>query len=315
MWKQFYSKTFDDVTKESVWKIWRDVNNWQKWHTDIHHCTIHTPFLAGGHFILKSNFSPTTKAKLITVEKNESFTYCISFLGGKMYTTHDMTETPDGLKLTTTLEVSGPLRFIWHKLCAKKIAATLPEQTQSLINLCKIEIDSIRLKVNAANKIPPPSLPVSTEVFSFENPENNPGLLLWQGTINWQQNIKKTLDTHKISHTQFAIMFIALWARKNKQPLTQANICMQSKLDKVTVSKALKSLEEQDYVRRLKNERDTRTKLIELTPKGKKLAEALVQSTKNVDASFFESVRQNESLFIDMMKTLSNASIQASALS
>jgi DNA-binding MarR family transcriptional regulator len=306
MWKQTYSKVFDDISKEIIWKVWRDVNNWQKWHTDIQQCSINTPFLAGGHFTLKPKLGPATKATITAAEKNESFTYCISFLGGKMFTTHEMAETSNGLKLTTTITVTGPLRFLWRKLHAKKIANAMPEQTQSLVNICKIETESIRVKVNAANKITQPPILVPADTFSFENPKNNPGLLLWQSTINWQQNLKKILEPHNISHTQFAIMFIALWSQKNKRPLTQANICTQTKLDKVTVSKSLKSLEEQTYVSRLKNELDTRTKLIELTPQGKKLAEDITNVTRILDSKFFENVQENEAMFIGMMKTLRN---------
>jgi DNA-binding MarR family transcriptional regulator len=305
MWKQTYSKVFTNIAKEAIWKVWTDITNWPRWHIDIHHATLSTPLLPGGHLTLHLKFGPTVKATLITIDKDQKLAYRISFFGGDMYVTHDMTEEFKGLKLTTTLEVNGPLALIWRKLVAKKIASTLCEQTRLVVSLCNIQTENVRAKIHTTNRAT--FTPILSETFTFESPENNPGLLLWQSTINWQQNIKKSLEQHSVSHTQFAIMFIALWSEKNKQPLTQASICTQSKLDKVTVSKALKQLEEQNRIEKLKNEHDSRTKLIRLTPEGRILAENLVGTTKDIDKNFFEKVECNESIFIDMMKTLGSA--------
>lgn len=48
---------------------------------------------------------------------------------------HEMEETKDGLKLTTTIQISGPLSFLWRKLVADGIVKTLPEQTEALAAL------------------------------------------------------------------------------------------------------------------------------------------------------------------------------------
>jgi hypothetical protein len=50
----------------------------------------------------------------------------------KMYGIHDMVETPQGLKLSITIRVEGPLAGLWRKLVAQKVADEAPAQLQSL---------------------------------------------------------------------------------------------------------------------------------------------------------------------------------------
>lgn len=51
-----------------------------------------------------------------------------------MYDEHLFEATPNGLKITNTITVKGPLSFLWVKLVASKIAASLPEDVANQIN-------------------------------------------------------------------------------------------------------------------------------------------------------------------------------------
>lgn len=54
-----------------------------------------------------------------------------------MYGEHTFEETPNGLKLTTTMTVKGILSFLWVKIVAEKIVTTLPVDMQQQINTAK----------------------------------------------------------------------------------------------------------------------------------------------------------------------------------
>ncbi len=123
--------------------------------------------------------------------------------------------------------------------------------------------------------------------FGFEAPEDSPGFLLWQTTITWQRLIKKALEAHDISHTQFVIMAILLWFEEHHQDPTQVALARLSKLDKMTVSKSLKKLVAQGYIRREESQKDTRAKWVYLTPKGKNFTAKLVRIVEGIDAEFF----------------------------
>lgn len=131
-------------------------------------------------------------------------------------------------------------------------------------------------------------------VFGFDKPEDSPGLLLWQTTTTWQRMINKALAPYNISHAQFVILAITLWLESQNQEVSQNFIVRQSKLDKMTVSKSLKKLVAEGYVKREELKEDTRAKSVHLTSKGRTLASKLVPIVEKIDAVFFGSLPKLE---------------------
>ena len=126
--------------------------------------------------------------------------------------------------------------------------------------------------------------------FGFDKPEDSPGFLLWQTTMIWQRQIKKALEPYDISHAQFVIMATLLWFDAHDYDTTQVSIVMQTKLDKMTVSKSLKRLVSLGFVNRIEHQSDTRAKNVTLTDKGKEMVGTLVPIVEGVDAKFFDRV-------------------------
>lgn len=130
--------------------------------------------------------------------------------------------------------------------------------------------------------------------FGFDEPEQSPGFSLWQTTTSWQRQIKKSLEPHNISHAQFVLLAILLWRTSCKEETTQADLVTQSKLDKMTVSKSLRILVENNLIDRFENPKDTRAKSVCLTAKGKALAQQLVPVVEAVDSVFFGKLEKEE---------------------
>ena len=131
-------------------------------------------------------------------------------------------------------------------------------------------------------------------VFSVESAEDSSGFLLWQTTTTWQRKVKKALEVHNIAHGQFVILANLLWFEKTKQESTQGLIVQFSKLDKMTVSKALKKLSAERFLKRTENLNDTRAKSVHLTKKGRALASILVPIVEEIDKEFFDILTQKE---------------------
>lgn len=123
--------------------------------------------------------------------------------------------------------------------------------------------------------------------FSVEQPEESSGFLLWQTTIIWQRQIKKALEPYELSQTQFVILANLCWFETVKQEVTQVTLVNTSKLDKMTVSKALKKLSELKLVSRTEHRYDTRAKSIALTKKGRTLVPELINTVESIDSLFF----------------------------
>lgn len=140
--------------------------------------------------------------------------------------------------------------------------------------------------------------------FGFNRPEDSPGFLLWQTTVIWQRQIKKALNPYGITHSQFVIMAVSLWFAEDKSIIpTQIDIVDKTKLDKMTVSKALQQLVEKGFVKRIESQFDARAKLIKLTAQGKRLIQKVVPVVESVDRELLGSVETNA----DEVKILLNA--------
>ncbi len=138
MWIRTYSKVYPGIKKEDVWRVWTDINQWADWHDDLDYCKLEGPFAVGNFFMLKPKGAPAVKIVLTEIVEGQKFTDCTLFFGAKMYDTHELEETPEGLKLSNTLWVTGPLKWLWIKLVAKHVADTVPDENEALANLLRV---------------------------------------------------------------------------------------------------------------------------------------------------------------------------------
>lgn len=135
MWTKSHSIVTKDVTKEQMWKLFSDVNNWKSWKESIEFSSLEGKFEAGNYFNFQPKGGPKMKIKILKTIENENFTDLTTFPLAKMYGEHLFEETPEGLKLTTTMKVEGILSFLWVKIVAQKIIDTLPED---MLNQIKV---------------------------------------------------------------------------------------------------------------------------------------------------------------------------------
>ena len=135
MWTREYSKFYENVSAELIWKVWVDVNNWESWHGDLDYCKLEGDFTVGNHFMLKPKGAPPVKITLTEINEGRSFTDCTKFFGAKMFDTHSLELKNGGVLLSNKLIVTGPLKWLWIKLVAKNVADTAPEEMDSLVRL------------------------------------------------------------------------------------------------------------------------------------------------------------------------------------
>lgn len=142
--------------------------------------------------------------------------------------------------------------------------------------------------------------------FQVKKAEQSSGFLLWQITTLWQREIKSALDVINLSHSGFVILASLLWFKEQEVIVTQTTIIEHTKLDKMTVSKSLKTLEKNGFVMRSENEIDTRAKTITLTDTGIKLAIKSVKIVEDIDNAFFSKLDKEDkdklnSLFMKLL--------------
>jgi hypothetical protein len=68
MWTRSYSKIYQGIRKEDVWRLWSDVNQWHLWDPDIEYGRMSAPFLTGNSFVFKPKGMSEVTLHLVEVE-------------------------------------------------------------------------------------------------------------------------------------------------------------------------------------------------------------------------------------------------------
>lgn len=137
MWSQSFSRIYPNISKEKIWAAWSEVNNWPQWDKGLDYCDMRDSFTEGTKFILKPKGGPKVKIFISKIIPTQEFSDYCKFPGAKMFDEHFLEDTPEGLKITNKITVTGPLSFLWVKLVAKKVAEEVPSQTESLVNYAR----------------------------------------------------------------------------------------------------------------------------------------------------------------------------------
>ena len=148
---------------------------------------------------------------------------------------------------------------------------------------------------------------IQDNTFSVEKAEDSSGFLLWQVTNLWQREIKKALEPFDLTHSQFVLMASIHWLTLNNQLATQIELSSHTKIDPMTTSTVLRTLQSKGLVERVEHPTDTRAKIVSITDKGKKIIKKAVVSVEDFDAKFFSSIAESSKSFNQELLQLLNA--------
>jgi MarR family transcriptional regulator, organic hydroperoxide resistance regulator len=142
--------------------------------------------------------------------------------------------------------------------------------------------------------------------FSVEKAEDSSGFLLWQVTNLWQREIRKALEQHGLTHSQFVLMASIHWLTLHKIEVTQVVLSNHTKIDPMTTSTVLRTLQKKSYIQRQEHNTDTRAKTVVLTDEGKKIIKKAVVTVEKFDKEFFSVLGTKTLGFNKNLMTLLN---------
>jgi MarR family transcriptional regulator, organic hydroperoxide resistance regulator len=124
-------------------------------------------------------------------------------------------------------------------------------------------------------------------------PKESPGFLLWQLAMRWQQALRPALAALDLTHAQFVLLASAAYlgttaAGDDGDPLvTQKLLADHARLDAVTTSEVLRTLESKGLIERRPHPGDARARAVLVTKAGKALARKAIPAVEEADASYF----------------------------
>lgn len=137
--------------------------------------------------------------------------------------------------------------------------------------------------------------------FHFKSPNDSPGYLLSQLAMLLQRKQKRVLDPLDLTHTQFVLLAALGWLARENETVTQIDIATQANLDRMMVSKVLRTLENKKFISRQEHKTDTRAKSIQLTKSGEEILQKAVIEVERADIEFFATLKNRLPMFNESM--------------
>ena len=151
--------------------------------------------------------------------------------------------------------------------------------------------------------------------FKFKKADDSAGFLLWKITALWQRKLAEVLGEFGITQTQYAILASLKWFDEKMEAITQAQLVEHTKIDKMTVSKAIRKLEESGLLTRAQSSQDSRATSVRFTAHGKRIIHKAIVAVENADEEFFSCCTEKQlQTYISLTLAVidSNASIHSS---
>jgi MarR family transcriptional regulator for hemolysin len=130
--------------------------------------------------------------------------------------------------------------------------------------------------------------------FKHGEADASPGFLLWKITALWQRRLAQVLGEFAITQTQYAILASLRWFEEQREPPTQAHLVEHAKIDKMTLSKAIRKLEEDGLLVREPAPEDSRAVSVRFTARGRKLVQQAVVAMEGADDEFFSALGERQ---------------------
>ena len=84
----------------------------------------------------------------------------------------------------------------------------------------------------------------------------------------WQRGIKKVLQPFDLTHPQFVLLASAQWFSQQGKEITQVSLANFTKIDPMTTSQVVRTLQSKDLITREEHKTDTHAKVVSIvTPK------------------------------------------------
>lgn len=121
----------------------------------------------------------------------------------------------------------------------------------------------------------------------FDGPGDSPGFRLWRLTLGWQRRIAVALEPLGLTHVQFVLLACTWWLGEHGGGANQAAVAAQAGTDVKMTSEVLRRLEAKGLLTRAVDARDTRARIVRVTPAGEALARQAITRVEEADAAFF----------------------------
>lgn len=126
-----------NVSLDSIFALWADINNWAEYDKGIEWAKISEDFKVGSHYTIKPKGGPKVKATIMVIEPGKRFVDASHLLGAKLTFDHMLSQQDSITTVEVIMTIAGPLSWLWSKILGKNQQADLDTSTANLIAKAK----------------------------------------------------------------------------------------------------------------------------------------------------------------------------------
>lgn len=123
---------------EKIWQRWTNVGAWPEEDKNLDSAELQGEFAVGSKITMKPKGSPKSTVIITEMTQNKSFTTEGKIPLGKLIISHDIHVMGGGkTSFTHTITLTGPMKGLFVKLFAQKLADNLPEKMKNIASLAE----------------------------------------------------------------------------------------------------------------------------------------------------------------------------------
>lgn len=132
MWNTEVTRT-TSASKEKIWDLWSDVQNWKTWDKDVESAELFGAFRQGTKGVMKPSEGPRATFRITECTQLKSFTNTSLLPLCRMDFIHTIKEIGGRVEIKHKVVMTGALTFLFSRIIGKKLEEGLPHAVDSLI--------------------------------------------------------------------------------------------------------------------------------------------------------------------------------------
>ena len=138
MWSTDSTLEVSGVSAEALWtKAYADASAWPRWNGALASAELEGPFEVGSRARVRFRTGLRLRFTLVEVEPERVFTDEGRLPGARMGHRHEIEPTADGVRLTNTLYLDGPLARLWALVVGPQVRRGLPEWQRKAVEVAR----------------------------------------------------------------------------------------------------------------------------------------------------------------------------------
>jgi uncharacterized protein YndB with AHSA1/START domain len=132
--RRYIHETVVSTPPESLFRAITDINHWPRWDPELESIEHDGALAPGTRFFLTPRGGPRVRMSIEKAEAPSCFSDLSHLPLATLRTVHEFLPAPGGgTRVRLTLEVFGPLGFLWDRLVVRKQAAGAEAQTRAFV--------------------------------------------------------------------------------------------------------------------------------------------------------------------------------------